>query len=166
MIQIEVIGADRVASSLSGQIAKVRAASESSLGAWARSLADYIKKSKLSGDPLHRRTGRLSRSIRPYFESAGDTVQSGAGGGRGVPYAKIHEFGGVINHPGGTAYFVPKGGRAVFVSNASALAATLPRTRPHPIPMPERSYMRSAFEERAPTGIEQLRAAVKAAIAA
>jgi hypothetical protein len=55
---------------------------------------------------------------------------------------------------------------ATFVSNASALADRLPRTKPHSIPIPERSYMRSAFEERAPSGIEQLRGAVRAAIAA
>jgi len=33
------------------------------------------------------------------------------------------------------------------------------------IHMPERSYMRSAFDEKAPQGIDMVRAAVKAAIA-
>jgi phage gpG-like protein len=93
-------------------------------------------------------------------------VSGGAGGGAGIPYAKIHEFGGTIHHPGGTAYFIGQDGMATFVSNASALADRLPRTKPHSIPIPERSYMRSAFEERAPSGIEQLRGAVRAAIAA
>lgn len=167
MIGLQVIGAERVITMLGEAPARIEAAAKSSLDAWATELAGYIKASKLSGDPLHRRSGRLSASVHPMTSQGGDTVSGGAGGGAGVPYAKIHEFGGTINHPGGTAYFVSSElGRAVFVSNASAMADRLPRTRPHSIPMPERSYMRSGFEERAPSGIEQLRAAVKAAIAA
>lgn len=167
MIGLQVIGAERVITMLGEAPAKIEAAAKSSLDAWATELAGYIKASKLSGDPLHRRSGRLSASVHPMTSQAADTVSGGAGGGAGVPYAKIHEFGGTIDHPGGTAYFMSSElGHAVFVSNASALADRLPRTRPHTIPMPERSYMRSAFEERAPSGIEQLRAAVKAAIAA
>ena len=167
MIGIQITGAERVIAMLGAAPAKIEAAAKSSLDAWAVELAGYIQANKLSGDPLHRRSGRLSASVHPLMSQTGDSVSGGAGGGAGVPYAKIHEFGGTINHPGGTAYFMDgNAGRAVFVSNASALADRLPRTRPHAIPMPERSYMRSGFEERAPSGIEQLRAAVKAAIAA
>lgn len=167
MIGLEITGAERVIRLLGDAPVKIEAAAKSSLDAWAAELAGYIKAEKLSGDPLHRRSGRLSASVHPVTSQSADLVSGGAGGGAGVPYAKIHEFGGTINHPGGTAYFVSSElGRAVFVSNASALADRLPRTRPHAIPIPERSYMRSAFEERAPSGIEQLRAAVKAAIAA
>lgn len=166
MIGLQIIGSERVVTVLGEAPAKIEAAAKSSLDAWATELAGYIKASKLSGDPLHRRSGRLSASVHPVTAQTGTTVEGGAGGGAGVPYAKIHEFGGTINHPGGTAYFVSSElGRAVFVSNASAMADRLPRTKPHSIPMPERSYMRSAFNERAPSGIEQLRAAVKAAIA-
>lgn len=166
MIGLQIIGAERVIAMLGAVPAKIDAAAKSSLDAWAVELAGYIQANKLSGDPLHRRSGRLSASVHPLSSQTADSVSGGAGGGAGVPYAKIHEFGGTINHPGGTAYFIKEGAGAVFVSNASALADRLPRTRPHAIPIPERSYMRSGFEERAPSGIEQLRAAVKAAIAA
>lgn len=166
MIGLEIIGAERVIRALGDAPVKIEAAAKSSLDAWAAELAGYIKAEKLSGDPLHRRSGRLSASVHPVTSHTADTVSGGAGGGAGVPYAKIHEFGGEINHPGGTAYFVSALlGHTFFVSNASAMADRLPRTKPHVIPMPERSYMRSAFNERAPSGIEQLRAAVKAAIA-
>lgn len=62
-------------------------------------------------------------------------------------YSAIHEFGGTINHPGGTAFFVRDGGLAVFVSNETAdrFAAIhgreLPRTKPHTITMPARPFM-------------------------
>lgn len=166
-ISLKITGTERVVEGFQLRVGRVRAAAKSSLDAWAVELAGYIKSTKLSGSPLHRRSGRLSASVHPVMENSSDAVTGGAASGSGVPYAKIHEFGGVINHPGGTAFFVSQllGGRAFFVSNASAIANSLPRTKPHPIPIPERSYMRSSLREEAPRGIEMLRAAVKEAIA-
>lgn len=60
-----------------------------------------------------------------------------------VPYAAIHEFGGTINHPGGTAYFV-RDGRAVFVSKAKD-DGSYRKTKPHAIPMPARPYLAPAI---------------------
>jgi phage gpG-like protein len=60
-------------------------------------------------------------------------------------YAAIHEFGGTINHPGGTPYFIDSAtGLAVFVSKNSGsrlLGANLPVTKPHTITMPARPFM-------------------------
>lgn len=166
MIGIQILNAERVITGLNLRVEKARAGAKSVLDAWAYELAGYIKASKLSGNPLNRRSGRLSSSVHPVDQSSGETISAGAGGGAGVPYAKIHEYGGTINHPGGTAYFVSALlGRTFFVSNASALAASLPRTQPHTIDMPERSYMRSGLRDKAPSGIEALRTAVKEAIA-
>lgn len=61
-----------------------------------------------------------------------------------VPYARIHEFGGTINHPGGTPYFIGKDGRAKFVKKANG--AGLPKTKPHPIEIPARPYITPALE--------------------
>lgn len=62
-----------------------------------------------------------------------------------APYAAIHEFGGTINHPGGTPYFIDEKTKlAKFVSKSSPAAAGLPVTKPHVITMPERPYMRPA----------------------
>lgn len=55
-----------------------------------------------------------------------------------IPYARIHELGGTIEHPGGTPYRVI-GGRAIFVSKANG--AGLPTTKPHNIEMPARPYI-------------------------
>lgn len=168
VIGIEITGTDAVIRRLGDMPGKITTAAKSSLDAWATQLAGYIKSDKLSGDPLNRRRDRLSSSVHPMSNQSADSVSAGAGGGAGVPYAHIHEYGGVINHPGGTAFFMSALlGRAFFVSNASyiANARALPRTQPHTINMPERSYMRSAFREQAPDGIAQLRAAVREAIA-
>jgi phage gpG-like protein len=167
-VSLEVTGTREVISKLEELPARMQVSARSTLDAWAVQLAGYIKATKLSGDPLNRRSGRLSSSVHPVSETTADAVSAGAGGGAGVPYAHIHEYGGTIHHPGGTAFFISQllGGRAFFVSNASALAATLPRTQPHDIPMPERSYMRSGFRDQAPDGISQLRAAVKEGLVA
>lgn len=59
-----------------------------------------------------------------------------------APYAAVHEFGGTINHPGGTPYFM-RDGKAVFVSKSGAGAFHgLPVTKPHTIEMPARPFMR------------------------
>lgn len=167
-VSLQISGIDGVITRLEQLPATVQVSAKSTLDAWAVQLAGYIKASKLSGDPLHRRSGRLSSSVHPVTQSSASTVSAGAGGGAGVPYARIQEYGGTIHHPGGTAFFISQllGGRAFFVSNASSLAASLPRTQPHDINMPERSYMRSGFRDQAPNGIAQLRAAIKEAIAA
>lgn len=166
MISLEITGTERVVSGFNLRVERVRVAAKSTLDAWAMELAGYIKANKLSGSPLHRRSGRLSASVHPFDQSTPDAVTAGAASGGNVPYARIQEYGGTIHHPGGTAYFISALlGRAFFVSNASAIAASLPRTKPHDIPIPERSYMRSSLREEAPRGIEMLRAAVKEAIA-
>ncbi|RVT93696.1 HK97-gp10 family putative phage morphogenesis protein [Sphingomonas crocodyli] len=64
-----------------------------------------------------------------------------------APYAAIQEFGGTINHPGGTAYFIGGNGLAVFVPDDNILSTYLPRTKPHTITLPERPYMRPAVEK-------------------
>ena len=161
MIGMEIIGSERVITALGEAPVKVNVAVKSSLDAFAAELASYIKSDKLAGNPLHRRSGNLSASIFPYRQDSGTGMEGGARGGGDIPYAKIHEFGGVIP------------AHEVVARNARALSFTVDGVRRFAksvqipaVTMPERSYMRSAFEERAPSGIEQLRAAVKEAIAA
>lgn len=161
MIGMQIIGSERVITALGEKPAQVSTAVKSSLDAFAAELAGYIKAEKLSGDPLHRRSGNLAGSIYPYRQDSGTEMGGGARGGGDIPYAQIHEFGGVIP------------AHEVVVRNAKALCFTVDgvrrfatRVQIPDVQMPERSYMRSAFNERAPSGMEQLREAVKAAIAA
>lgn len=52
----------------------------------------------------------------------------------------IHEFGATIEHPGGTPYVIGEDGLAKFVSKDAG--ADLPKTKPHQIVIPTRSFLR------------------------
>ena len=160
MIGLEITGSESVITRLGEVTGKVRIAAKSSLDAWAAELAGYIQMSKLSGNPLHRRSGRLSASVHPVSVDTAQSISGGAASGENVPYAKIHEYGGMIP------------AHVVVVRNAKALAFTVggvmrfaKSVQIPNVTMPERSYMRSSLREEAPKGIEQLRAAVREAIA-
>lgn len=159
MIGVQIIGTDRVVASLGERATRVQVAVKSALDVWAMELAGYIKADKLSGQLLNRRSGRLSSSVHPVNEQSSGSVSGGAGGGAGVPYAKIHEFGGMIP------------AHQIVAKNAQALSFTVDGIRRFAksvqipdVQMPERSYMRSSLRDKAPEGIEMLRAAVKEAI--
>lgn len=149
------------------KLARLKPVLTSTLQAWATATAAYCVAEKLSGDPLHRRSGRLSRTVHGMAEDAGAGVSGVIGAGRDVPYARIHEFGGLIK------------AHQVVARNAKALAFTAswgPMQGPGgmmfrksvnipAITMPERSYMRSSLKERAPDGIAQLKAATMGVLA-
>ncbi len=88
---------------------------------------------------LMNRTGALMNTIRPTLISERE-VRIGAGGPN-VPYARIHNEGGVIKHPGGTAYMPTKDKRFTWVRNEVADGSDLPRTKPHDITIPKRQFM-------------------------
>lgn len=52
----------------------------------------------------------------------------------------VHEFGATINHPGGTPYLIKEDGTAQFVSKDKG--KKLPKTKPHEIVIPTRSFLR------------------------
>lgn len=59
-----------------------------------------------------------------------------------MPYAKIHNEGGVIDHPGGTAYFYDKKkNKTIWISNRKAAGKDYPRTDKHKIPIPKRQFV-------------------------
>jgi phage gpG-like protein len=99
------------------------------------------KKDPSPGRAILVKKGHLRDSIYVVkYDRNGVTIGSNS------PYAKIHNEGGTINHPGGTAYFV-KGKKAIFVSNKTATRFAgmhkklMLRTKAHKIPMPQRKFM-------------------------
>jgi phage gpG-like protein len=142
-------GADRleqVAIALGDLGAGARQRLAAAIGLQTVLFEQVVKETKLSGQVLNRVTGLLVDRMFSEVIDDGDGIMGKVG--TDTPYAAIHEFGGIIKHPGGTAYLVTAGGLAQFISNSSDLAANLPRTKPHDIPMPERSYLRSTLSER------------------
>ncbi|HYM73583.1 MAG TPA: phage virion morphogenesis protein [Stellaceae bacterium] len=115
-------------------------------------LQDRVRR-KLSGEVLRQRSGRLAGSISVAMERSGLAVAVTVGSD--VPYAGIHEYGGVLPARG----ILPKSGRVLafpwrgqqrFFCRVSLPAVT----------MPERSFLRSALEETTP----EIRAAIEAAV--
>lgn len=99
----------------------------------------------------NNQTGILEGSIdiAEYAAPKGAGVE-GAWGSKDVKYARIHELGGTIEHPGGTPYFIAEDGMARFVSLDDPRAADLPKTRPHDIVIPARPYLRPAADAKYP----------------
>ena len=62
------------------------------------------------------------------------------------PYARIHNEGGIIKHPGGTPYIIIRNGKAVFITNAKAKTLRkrgykVKLTKPHLIKIPKRQFI-------------------------
>lgn len=137
--------------------------------AYTLDLQNYVIGSKLSGQVLNVRTGNLRRSIQRRLTVDPSAVYGYVYSSGDVKYAAIHEFGGIIQHPGGTAYITRYGagiGATRWISNSNPLAAHLKRTRPHPIPMPERSYLRSGLRDKSAQYSTGMANAAKAAMIA
>jgi phage gpG-like protein len=106
-----------------------------------------------NGAVLNRRSGRLYSALKTVQEEmAGNSISQLVGLSLAeVPYGAIHEYGGVIHHPGSEKFQVFEAdGTMVFTHG----------TRPHDIPIPERSYLRSALMEQAVPAFEALRDAI------
>jgi phage gpG-like protein len=85
---------------------------------------------------LLQKTGHLRKSIR-YSVSANTITFSS-----NLPYAAIHNEGGDIAHPGGTAYaFNKKKNQTIWISNRKAEGKDYKRTGPHTIPIPQRQFV-------------------------
>lgn len=105
---------------------------------------------KQSGQTLQD-TGQLAASIRVKVTQIGDHLEIEIGTNK--KYAAIHQFGGTIQHPGGTPYIIAKNKATgklgpVFISNkkAQSLASSkknkvIQYTKAHTIHIPARPFL-------------------------
>jgi len=98
----------------------------------SKRIKQYRIKKKKQGSTLVL-NGHLRRSLRYVISGMTISFESN------VPYAEIHNSGGTINHPGGTAYIM-KGNKAIFISNKKA-DKNDKRTKAHSITMPQRQFI-------------------------
>lgn len=108
-------------------------------------LKGYIQQSKLQGQVLRHRTGWLSSHVTAKTSDSGETITTEVGvDTKAVPYARIHEYGGVtkphviVARRAQSLAFVA-GGKTVFARKVNHPGSV----------MPERSYMRSGLADRA-----------------
>lgn len=139
----------------------------------AINLQRHIVQDKLSGNPLHRRTGDLSRSVYYKVLDSGLTGQVGAN----TPYAARQEYGFTGTET--VRSFVrrsraqmkeakrSKSGRETRASLASARGTgdTVVRSFSRHVNYPAHSYLRSAFEDLRAEIIASIQAAGKRGVA-
>lgn len=101
---------------------------------------------------LNVRTGQLRRSWRMYTQQMTNDVVVGLA--TSAIYARIHQYGGTVQNPGGQPYFIGKDGKAVFVSKDILGPNThFKLTKPHPIKIPKRLYI---YEEFKTVGLQMI----------
>ncbi len=148
IVNVTITGGKQLLSRVKGLPEAINEALRLKVKMLALKLEALVKTGKLNGQVLNRITGALARSIHHEVMDKGAVVIGRIFSSGDVKYAGIHEYGGTINHPGGTAYILsPKKAQLMmFVSNKNA-TGDMPRTKPHPIKMPERSFMRSSLTQ-------------------
>jgi len=146
----KVVGGEQMVA----KITSLRAAIREELEATVSKLGDDVLarvKAKLSGPVLKAPTGNLRGSINKLMENTGDSIKASIGTSTAViPYARIHEYGGVIT---------PK--------NGPYLRFKTPDGKWHQVKsvtIPERSYLRSSLAEVEPIVATQIKAACRRAI--
>jgi len=112
-------------------------------------LADYVRANKLSGDPLHRRTGRLSRSVSGQASASGTKIR-GTIGSKGVPYARVHEEGGTFDIPSYSRMQTMVFGRPMIPKEVTV--------RAHTATYPQRAFLKPSLLENEDRIREALRA--------
>lgn len=153
MLNVTIVGDKEVITQLKAMPAAVTRELTKEAMLQGSKLRNHIIVNKLSGQALNKRSGRLQQSIQFDVETnPGVSVLGKAFSSGDVKYAGIHEFGGIIQHPGGTPYFISDllGGKAFFVRKSAMFAEHLPKTKAHPIKIPARSFMRSSLKDRTP----------------
>lgn len=106
------------------------------------------------------RTGALRRSLHARVtDSARNSAEAEVG--TWLNYAASVEFGGTVQHPGGTPYIVIEGKGAVFLRKDGSYPPGVRFTRPHAISMPARPYLRPALDETRGAVVEEIGSALK-----
>ena len=122
----------------------------------AEKLRSHVVSDKLLGQVLNRRSGRLGQSIQQKVDSSDTGVVGTVYSSGDVPYARIHEYGGVIPS------------HVIEARNARSLAfiwngkqAFFKRVTIPDVTMPERSYMRSSLADLKDEIVESMTIAVR-----
>jgi phage gpG-like protein len=91
MIQVQVLGAGQVVNRLKAMPLQIQLELGKDVGRLCLRLLRTVKESKLTGQVLHVRTGRLRRSIHKTVRSTPTDVTGIVG--TNVVYAHVHEYG-------------------------------------------------------------------------
>lgn len=166
MIEVQIIGAEKVEARFKGAGLKMRAEILKTITSLSIQLQRYVKEKKLSGaspnakaggsatgvgkyagQALGVRTGRLRRSITQVVKESGNEITGTVG--TNVEYGRVHEY--------GFSGTVPVRAHVRNARNGSAAV----RAHSRAVNIPERSFLRSSLRESKPAIEAALRAAVE-----
>lgn len=135
MIQVGVSGTEQVLARFTSMPDQIRTTLREAMQRQLFAVQSQTVTGKLSGDPLHRRTGVLASSINVQLvEDASGFV--GKVGTKTV-YAAIHEYGGTVQ--------VPAHGRRITEVFGKPVTSHEIEVRAHAAHYPERSFLRSTL---------------------
>lgn len=134
MITGTILGDSVLISRMQLMVPKIRERLVPTINRLGLTIERIVKTDKLSGQVLHRRSGRLSRSVNTKMDSTDTAIFATVGAY--APYAGVHEYGW-----DGT---VPAHTRTSTRGNKFLV-------RSYHMHVPERSYLRSTLAEMADT---------------
>lgn len=139
-VSVQVRGLSELTQNLGGLPAKVRGATVRSMGVAVGMVRDQAKENVMT---TFSNPAKMAKTIEGYVDVGGYTVQ-GRVTASGLPYLAIHEFGGVVHTPAIFPRNVP------FALRFEAAGETVfaAHTKAHDTPIPERSYLRRALDQR------------------
>jgi phage gpG-like protein len=152
MIEGKVTGDVQVVAAVGQLSTTLRAILLDSIRRQAFRLQAEVVTDKLSGDPLHRRTGNLASSINVDVTDESDRIVARIG--TKVGYGRVHEYGGTFQIPAHTRTLTTVFGRSV--------AARTIDVRAHTATFPERSFLRSTVREERTAVLSAIRADIEA----
>ncbi|MFZ1963707.1 MAG: HK97 gp10 family phage protein [Roseiarcus sp.] len=142
MLSLSIDGADALQARLDAFPAAVRSELAAKAQDLASALADKVKAEKLSGAVLNARSGALRDSIGIEAASDGDWISASVGSYGEVKYAAIQEYGGKT----GAHEILPVKAKALAFVVGGAMRFARKVEHPGSV-IPERSYLRSSFDE-------------------
>lgn len=169
-VQVTVLGKDEIVQKYKGLTAKIIDALLQTMARDMQQTGDYARANKLSGDPLHRRTGNLSRAVTGRASVNGTTIV-GQLGTSGIAYAYVHEVGGtfMIRAHSRRTGFNAKDQRTRLLTKQGAQRAAVKRVttgmvRAHTATYPQRAFLRPSLEENRARITNDLRTTVLAVL--
>lgn len=153
MVRLEIEGADATARMLRAVAPQVRTRLDAAIARLALRLVRDVKESKLSGQVLKNRTGRLRRSVNYRMTTETDT-RIEATVGTNVEYARAHEYGGTVTIKEHLRMQTQAWGRPMVTPRKVTV-------KQHEAKFAERSFLRSALRELAPTIRQEIARAVE-----
>lgn len=115
-----------------------------------------VKTEKLSGQVLHRRSGRLSAGVHSELIETENVIGTTTGIGPDLLYGKMHEEGGVFQ--------VPAHRRMVSKAWGRPITPREVMVKSHAMHVPKRSFLRSMIKEQAPRDFAELQQTVQEAL--